>query len=170
MSNKKINITPKEMSCITVIILFFAALFLFAPNANTPSDKLPATTPLAHTQFSKTETLIIGDVRLEVRVVKTPSERAVGLSDTKKLAENTGMLFVFEKPDIRSFWMKDMLIPIDIIWVNENMRIIDIDKNISVDTHPKTFSPKKPAMYVLEVNAGWTIKNNVQVGNVMSIK
>jgi len=49
------------------------------------------------------------------------------------------MLFVFEEPKIRSFWMKDMSFPIDIIWVDEGLEIVGIEKRISPNTYPKTF-------------------------------
>lgn len=105
--------------------------------------------------------LKINDADLYVELADTPGKRAQGLSGRKELKENRGMLFVLDKPDIYSFWMKDMNFPIDIIWIGEDLKIVDITRNAKPESYPKTFQPKKPAKYVIEVNAGWTLKNNI---------
>ena len=63
--------------------------------------------------------------------------------------------------------MKDMYFPIDIIWIGENNTIVDITKNLSPRTYPKTFSPKTEAKYVLEVNSGYVEAHGINIGDLV---
>ena len=77
------------------------------------------------------------------------------------------MIFVFSKPDKYRFWMPDMHFPIDIIWTN-NGKIVGITENASNEFNPANpifYTPQKPAQYVLEVNAGFSEKNNINIGD-----
>ena len=87
-----------------------------------------------------------------VRIADSLAERAQGLSGTAALAPDEGMLFVFERAGMYGFWMKDMYYPIDIIWLNDELRPVGITKNISPDTFPTVFYPPVPVRYVLEVS------------------
>ena len=88
-------------------------------------------------------------------LLATSSEARVrGLSGRESLKPDQGMLFVFERPDISGFWMKDMLFPLDIIWIDENKKIVGINENVSPETFPNLFFSPKPVLYVLELNAG----------------
>lgn len=107
----------------------------------------------------------VGEKTIKVEILKTLADREKGLSGRPSLLEGTGMLFVFEKPDFYSFWMKDMNFPIDIIWIGKDYKIVDISANVSPSTFPKTFLPKDPAQFVLEVNAGWAGLNKISVGD-----
>lgn len=104
-----------------------------------------------------------------VVLADTASKREQGLSGRQKLASGEGMLFVFEKPDIYSFWMKDMLFPIDIVWIDDQYGVVYIQKNADPRSYPDTFLPTLPAQYVLEVNAGFSEKNNLKVGDKVEI-
>lgn len=108
--------------------------------------------------------LKMDDVDLYVELADIPEKRSQGLSGRKELREDGGMLFVFDEPDIYSFWMKDMNFPIDIIWIGEDLKIADITRNAKPESYPETFQSKKPAKYAIEVNAGWSLKNGVQIG------
>ena len=110
------------------------------------------------------------DVPVSVTVVDSPDTRQKGLSRHPGLAENEGMFFVFNAPEILSFWMKDMLFAIDIIWISSDWRIVDITKNITPETYPDTFSPAMPVQYVLEVSAGFVDANNVKIGQSVELK
>lgn len=119
--------------------------------------------------------VIIGDAEIVVDIAKTNEEKSQGLSDRKSLGKNEGMLFLFESNSTPSFWMKDMLIPIDIIWITDNS-IVDIHKNIPAPD-PKTpyvdlprYTPEKPINYVLEVNAGFSDENNINIGDTVEIR
>ncbi|MCP6718773.1 MAG: DUF192 domain-containing protein [Patescibacteria group bacterium] len=111
----------------------------------------------------------INDIRIEVELVETLEERTRGLSNIRKLSENQGMFFVFQEPKLYPFWMKDMRFSIDIIWISGDGKIVDIIKNIQPDSFPQIFKPREPAQYVLEVNAGWTDKNNIDVGALVPL-
>ena len=109
----------------------------------------------------------IGGRLLLVEIADTQEERARGLSRREKLEEGWGMLFVFEKAGIYSFWMYEMLFPLDIIWINEKGEIVYIVEKAEpckslIECKP--YTPDKPALYVLEVNAGFTEQNNITIG------
>lgn len=107
----------------------------------------------------------IGDIYFLAKTVSTDIEKKMGLSGTKELKDNQAMLFVFDKADKWSIWMKDMNYPLDIIWLSSEKKIVHIENNISPDTYPKTFYPDAPAMYVLEMPASALEKSNVELGN-----
>lgn len=110
-------------------------------------------------------TIKIRDITFRVELADTPEKKIQGLSGKASLSENNGMLFLFEKADIYSFWMKDMRFPIDIIWIDENFKIVGIVKNINPNSFPQTFQPQTPIQYVLEVNAGFSDRNNIVTGD-----
>ena len=99
--------------------------------------------------------------------VNTSATRTRGLSGTKKLPENSGMLFTFDEADKHGIWMKDMYFPIDIFWINENYMITHIQENVSPDTYPTVFYPKEKSLYVLETNAGFAEKYDLKSGNML---
>lgn len=106
----------------------------------------------------------INDTSIEVDVVDTPETRAMGLSGRKTLPENTGMLFIFDSPIRDGFWMKDMRFAIDIVWIDEQYRIVDIDREVSPDTFPQIFYSNSLVKYVLELPAGFTSQHFIDVG------
>ena len=127
---------------------------------------------------SEIKTVQVGDIIFNVELALTPAQREQGLSGHKPLQDNEGMLFVFDEPGTYNFWMKDMLFPIDIIWIAPTpsqsppqaggegpLQIIHIEHDLSPDTYPKAFGPKDPALYVFEINAGLSKKNNFKVGD-----
>ncbi len=111
------------------------------------------------------ESITVGGVDLLVDIADEPDEQTQGLSDRDMMAENKGMLFVFPEPLIPGFWMKDMLFSLDMLWIDSDLKVIAITKNISPDTYPNIFRPPFPVLYVLEVNAGWSDRNNIKVGD-----
>jgi uncharacterized membrane protein (UPF0127 family) len=112
----------------------------------------------------------INQKEILVEIADNKLKRKMGLSGRDFLPENQGMIFIFDKPDYYSFWMKNMKFPIDIIWVDENWQIIDITEKISPESFPKSFQPKKPIKYVIEVNAGFVEKNNIKIGDKINFK
>jgi len=112
----------------------------------------------------------VGGVRFEVEIADTPEKRERGLSGRAPLAPNEGMLFVFDEPGIYSFWMKEMLFPIDIVWIDEEGRVVHITENADPSSYPQTFSPPSPVLYVLEISAGLVKINNISLGNQVFLK
>lgn len=121
----------------------------------------------AHVYFSD-------NIVVKAEIANSPDKKELGLSFRDNLDTDRGMLFIFEVPTVAFFWMKDMRIPLDIIWIMDD-KIVDIDKNVPI---PKTdtpltqlpkYSPSEKVNYVLEVNAGFTDKNSIEVGDVVTI-
>lgn len=103
-------------------------------------------------------------------VVDTPRARAKGLSGRLQLAEDEAMLFVFEHPGKYGFWMKDMLFPIDMVWISENGTVVHIERRVSPDTYtknepPQTFINTPDAKYVLELASGQAEKYGLYLGS-----
>lgn len=102
-----------------------------------------------------------------VEVADTDRLRERGLSGHSPLLENQGMLFVFEKEGKYVFWMKDMLFPIDIIWIDKNFTVNHIETDLSRETYPKFFYPKDNILYVLEVLAGQASSSKINIGDTV---
>ncbi len=88
-----------------------------------------------------------------------------GLSDRESLSSDSGMVFIFGTSDKHGFWMKNMLFPIDIIWMDENLVVNHIEKSVSPLSYPKTYYPNSPSLYVLEVKAGESDRLGLKVGD-----
>jgi len=105
---------------------------------------------------------------IQVEVADSPAERKKGLMFRKKLDITEGMLFVFPEEDYRGFWMKNTLIPLEIIFVDKNGIIINIEEAIpepnTYDEDLKTYRSDEPAKYVIETNSTFTEKWNVTEG------
>ncbi|HEY4476736.1 MAG TPA: DUF192 domain-containing protein [Candidatus Paceibacterota bacterium] len=110
-------------------------------------------------------TLVINGTNIVVEIAATPAARERGLADRPSLEAGRGMLFVFDRADYYSFWMKNMRFPIDIIWFHNDWRVVDITPDVSPGSFPNTYQPKSPARYVLEVNAGFIVTHGVTTGS-----
>jgi len=109
----------------------------------------------------------VAGIELEVEVATTFEEHILGLMYRDKLEENDGMLFVFPREKVLSFWMKDTRIPLSIAFIQADGRIIQIEsmKPYSLDTHVS----KEKAKYALEMNEGWFKAHNVREGDTVKI-
>ncbi|MBI4118654.1 MAG: DUF192 domain-containing protein [Parcubacteria group bacterium] len=110
-------------------------------------------------------TLWLGETELKVELAQSQGQRERGLSGRKSLPQNQGLLFVFEKPGLHSFWMREMRFDLDIIWLDKNYRVTDMAPDVKPESYPNYFVPEKEALYVLEVNAGWSKINNITLGS-----
>lgn len=106
---------------------------------------------------------------MEYEIVTTIHDQERGLSGRTALPDKYGMLFVFDAPDKYGFWMKDMLVPIDIVWVTETGTVVAVDANISPATYPKQFYPPVPIRYVVETQAGLASTKGWKVGSHISL-
>lgn len=112
----------------------------------------------------------IGDYSMSVDIADTDSERELGLSGRIEIGrQSRGMLFIYPKAEIHGIWMKDMQFSIDIVWIDEQMKVIGIEKDVSPRTYPKIFRPEKPVKYVLETEAGYTNFVGIAVGKELRI-
>lgn len=114
--------------------------------------------------------LKIGQAEVWVDVAQTPAQRERGLLGRAELGDNEGMLFVFDKPDYYSFWMKGMKFPLDIIWIDKELRVVGVVEKALPESFPQTFVPNVPVSYVLEVNAGFAGENGIRPGDSVSLK
>lgn len=116
-------------------------------------------------------TVIIGDQKVQVEIADTNAKRRVGLMQRKHLGENKGMLFILESPQYPVFWMKDCFISLDIIFINED-KVVQIYN--SVPPCKENPCPQYPCVKLadkaLEVNAGFTKKHNIQIGDTLQYK
>ncbi len=113
----------------------------------------------------ETKTIRIGSETLAVEIVATPAARERGLSGHAPLGAQEGMLFVFEKEDTYGFWMKDMLFPIDIIWINAEGEVVTVASRATPESYPQVLYPSAPALYVLEVTAGFAEQHGIAEGS-----
>lgn len=118
--------------------------------------------------FKKPPIVIIGEHKFEVSVADSQKEREIGLSETTSLSQNQGMIFLFEKPDYYSFWMKNIKFPIDIIYINKDA-IVTIKNNVQPPKgnieSPIIYTPAAPSDKVLEISAGLSEKYNFKNGD-----
>lgn len=112
----------------------------------------------------------LGGQVLTLKVADTPKLQKKGLSGSKPLTLNDGMIFVFPKPEKYYFWMKDMTFPIDIIWLDESYKIISVEENATPESYPKIFVSAEPAQFVVELKAGFYREHNLSIGSVMEVQ
>ena len=115
------------------------------------------------------QTISIDDQRIRVAVANTPALQALGLGKRAGLAADEGMLFVFPEAKRYGFWMKDMSFPIDMIWIAADGTIEYMAQDVAPETYPKDFVPPTPALYVLEVTAGYAQAHNFALGDVVHL-
>jgi uncharacterized membrane protein (UPF0127 family) len=151
-----------------LIILFALLVSLVtarcAGEASTPDDNA--------TSSDGTSTLTIEtsngqNIEVEVEIADNEAERMKGLMERTELAENAGMLFVFEEEQPRSFWMKNTLIPLSIAYIDAEERIIDTQDMQPLDE--TVHRSAGPAMYALEVNQGFFEERGVEVGDTVEL-
>jgi uncharacterized membrane protein (UPF0127 family) len=114
----------------------------------------------------------VNDQVVFVQVADSDAERALGLSFTQELKNDAGMLFVFDVIGVKNFWMRDMNYDLDIIWIDENKKVVgffeDVKKESYNKLHPeysRIYKSPETTKYVLELNAG-SIKNlKIKVGD-----
>lgn len=122
--------------------------------------------------FRKTPTVTINGHNLQVTVADSREEQEIGLSETESLPQDQGMIFLFEKPDYYAFWMKDMKLPIDIIYIKNN-QIVTILNNAQPpkeEESPIVYTPTEPSDKVLEINAGLSEKYDFKKGDIVKIE
>jgi len=109
----------------------------------------------------------IGNASVNAEIADTTAKKIRGLMFRKSLGENDGMLFTFGPEGYPGIWMMNMSFPIDIVWINSSKQVVYIQNNAPPCTLTScpTYKPSQPAMFVLEVNAGFCDKHNITVGS-----
>jgi uncharacterized membrane protein (UPF0127 family) len=130
----------------------------------------PGTTVSEESTASGLRTVTIessnGDkVEVRVEIADDTPEQMRGLMYRTALAEDRGMLFVFDEEQELSFWMKNTLIPLSIAFVDSEGRIVDIQDMKPLDDDPPHYVSAEPARYALEVNRGFFEERGIKVGD-----
>ena len=107
---------------------------------------------------------LIGDTQIVLELARTDAQKTLGLGGRTELDADHGMLFINTEEGEYGFWMKDMRFSIDILWLAEDGRVVDIKENAPPDSYPRVFAPRSPARLVLEVNAGFASSHHVNIG------
>lgn len=143
-----------------------------AATAERATDPAPAPGPAAVPEppFIKEGELAVLDPtgkrviqKFDIEIAQIPEEREQGLMYRKSMTDKQGMLFMFEYPEPQSFWMRNTYISLDIIYLNEKMEVVSIQKNAPPQSE-KPLPSGKPAQYVLEINGGLSDKLGIQPG------
>lgn len=107
----------------------------------------------------------------KVEVVTSDKDLSIGLMYRESMKPNEGMLFVFGEESPYSFWMRNTLIPLDIIWLDKDKKVVYIKENAQPcrDDLCETFKPEKSAKYVLEINANASKEADIKVGDIIRV-
>ncbi len=117
-------------------------------------------------------TLTISNIKLTVEIADDLGEQTQGLSGRESLCETCGMLFIYDQPQIQSFWMRGMQFPLDIIFIRGG-QIVELAEHVPVPIPgleiPKIQSREEADM-VLEVNAGFVLERHIRVGDRIGLE
>jgi uncharacterized membrane protein (UPF0127 family) len=178
MTNQKKKIQQKQTAkrfdkkiyyTITAILAAVIILFVYPGILNKENNEE------VYYMFKKEGELTISDssstlkAKIDIEIADTDYERQLGLMKRISMEEKQGMLFIFSTNAMQSFWMRNTLISLDMIFINSNKKIVTVHKNTKV-LSDQSYPSTAPAKYVLEVNAGFTNKYNVVVGDEISWK
>lgn len=122
----------------------------------------PAVVPPANVEF--------GGVSLRIDYALSEAAREKGLGGRTNIPDDYGMLFVFPKDGRYGFWMKDMLVPLDIFWLDAQGHVVSIVRDAATSTYPDVFYPSTPARYVLETAAGFARARTIATGTPLQLK
>lgn len=141
------------ISIFSAILLFFTYNFIFKVSLN--DEKL---------------SLNIGSKNYLLDVARTDEEKSKGLAKFDKIKDNEGMIFIFDKPGRYSFYMKDMKFNIDIIYLNEDQKVVDIFKNAQFKDYKnpydyEVYKPNYNSKFVIELKAGEIDNSGIKLGD-----
>jgi uncharacterized membrane protein (UPF0127 family) len=110
---------------------------------------------------------------VKIEIADTAEEKAQGLAGRTSLSDEQGMLFVFSPPTKPSFWMKDMVIPIDIVWISQG-KVVAVSENVQpqpgvADASLTRYSPQSEVEYVLELSSGWAKRYGLKPGDSVEL-
>ena len=135
---------------------------------------IPQDSKLESVEFPR-GTIKVDNVPLEVQIADDEPRRVRGLMFQDQLPPDQGMIFVFDKPGLYSLWMLNMQFPLDMMWFDENGKIVHIEKDVPPCktaleiTTCQSVVPEGEALYVLEVTAGFVDQNNITEDSVLTI-
>jgi len=109
---------------------------------------------------------------VDVELALTREQQSKGLQFRERLDEHGGMLFIFQKSRVHRFWMKDTLIPLDMIWLDYSRRVVYIQENAQpcIKMPCKDYGPAQEVLYVLELNAFYSSQLNLKIGDTLTFR
>ncbi len=167
---------------VSVLVLGLLAVTAACGNAATPEPAtgVPTISPTGTVTSTQAPTMApvalrpvvrVGSLEFPVEVAADSAKRITGLSGRASLDAGTGMLFVFENEERFRFWMREMEISLDIVWIGSNCQVVDVSENVPFpdpstpeDDLPR-YSPESPAKYVLEINGGESVDLGLGIGD-----
>jgi hypothetical protein len=167
----KNNIRIRIIASILLIVFAGYFIYRFVSDKNEPVNEevnKAAEKPMAYT-FQKQGELIFSDAKnkiiskIDIEIADNEDKRMTGLMFRERMEENQGMLFLFSVEEKQAFWMKNTILPLDIIFINSKSEVVSIQKNAEPYSE-KSLPSFKPAQYVVEVNAGYTDKYGIKEG------
>lgn len=153
------SIPKRSVAIIIAGVLVAAIVSLFVVSA-----LLSQTTSAPKPDYRATS-ITLGGQRFSARVPITEAMHEKGLSGTESLTESEAMLFVFDKDQQWGIWMKDMKIPIDIVWLDADKRVVFIKQNAQPDSFPEVLEPPVDTRYVIEIAAGRSDDLGIRLGD-----
>lgn len=136
--------------------LFIAVILSFAFSFCGSSESYETTTVTLQTSSAS--------LAITAEIANTDAKRSQGLMDRMTLADDAGMLFVFDEATLRSFWMKNTYVSLDIIFIGSDKTILYIEENTTCLSET-SIAPDVQTQYVLEVNAGYAAEHGLSVGD-----
>ncbi len=157
--------TSKITIAVTVFVLTFCIWYALTHTYRMRNDTTQTTT-----ENTYTEQATLGGTPVTIARAASKDEQMKGLSGQKSIGENQGLLFVFETEGYKGIWMKDMLFPIDVLWLDSNMKVVHIKENFLPESYPASESSPVLSRFVLEVQSGFVGKQGIKIGDVLSLK
>lgn len=171
------SLSSKHVFIISiVIILILAAITLSVSQILHEPDIPDVPVPSQNTTYEANATFVLpsGNLTFKCELADTTEERQEGLMNRESLDNDTGMLFVFESPRTVSFWMKDTLIPLDIIFINATGYVVNIQE---ADPEPGVmdglltrYPSDGPVLYALEINQGISAAEGIVPGTYVELE
>ncbi len=162
--------SPWIGAAVLVLAAIIVAVFVI-PSPNQPiQQRSPSSLIRTEFEFRKDGelTFISADNRfitkIDVEIADNVDRRTLGLMYRESLESNQGMLFIFRFDEMLSFWMKNTKLSLDMIFVNSRNQIVTIHKN-TIPGSEQAYESTEPGKYVIEVNAGFTNKHGIRVGD-----
>lgn len=159
---------------LLLVAVMLGAYWLTIPG-NTERLTIPNLSTATNNPSAQTPVIKVGKNEIKVEIAQNGTDRQVGLSKHTSLDKDSGMLFKFDKQNIKpSFWMKGMVFSIDIIWIKDKKvsqitpEIPTVRQGLSDQDIPQ-YTPNQPVDYVLEIPAGAAKLKNIQVGDPVEI-
>lgn len=160
-SKNKFNISISKL--VSVIVVLVLILFFVMNNCNQNNEP-------EYYSFTKDGELVFTDslgnskTKIDLEIADNEYKRQLGLMNRPSMEENQGMLFIFPVEQMQSFWMRNTLISLDMIFVNEDKKIVTIHKNTKI-LSSQSYPSSDPSMYVVEVVGGFSDTHNIVVGD-----